>query len=171
MQLSREGLDLIKKSEGFRSRQYLDVAGLATIGYGHRIVPPESFPGAITEDEATAILMNDVREAEQAVSRLVHVPLTQGQFDALVDFCFNVGVGKLASSMLLKELNAGRHAAAGLQLLRWDYAAGVPKAGLRARRTAELHLFAGGNPEHESDQEKLPPPPSGAEPERRLHKS
>jgi lysozyme len=146
MELSSEGLELIKRSEGFRSRQYLDVAGFATIGYGHRVIPPESFPAGITEEQGTAILKNDVRLAEQAVGRLVHVALAQGQFDALVDFCFNVGVGKLASSTLLKELNEGQFAHAGLQLLRWDYAAGVPNAGLRERRTAELQLWTGSRP-------------------------
>jgi lysozyme len=141
MELSAQGLELIKKSEGFRSQQYVDVAGLATIGYGHRIIPPESFPEGITEQQGTGLLMNDVRQAEQAVNKLVCVPLSQGQYDALVDFCFNIGPVKLAASTLLKELNDSQYAHAGLQLLRWDYAAGQPNAGLRARRTAELQLW------------------------------
>jgi lysozyme len=141
MKLSAQGLELIKKSEGFCSQQYLDVAGLATIGYGHRIIPPESFPEGITEQQGTGLLMNDVRQAEQAVNKLVRVPLSQGQYDALVDFCFNIGPVKLAASTLLKELNDSQYAHAGLQLLRWDYAAGQPNAGLRARRTAELQLW------------------------------
>ena len=144
MQLSAQGLELIKNSEGFRSQQYLDASGLATIGYGHRVVPPESFPNGITEEQAAAILLTDVRRAEQAISRLVAVPLSQGQFDALVDFCFNVGAGRLATSTLLKELNEGQYAHAGLELLRWDYAAGQPNAGLKARRTAELQLWVSG---------------------------
>jgi lysozyme len=143
MEISAQGLDLIKRSEGFRSRQYLDLAGHATIGYGHRVIAPESFPDGITEEQGTAVLMNDVKQAEQAVLRLVHVPLSQGQFDALVDFCFNVGPVKLAVSTLLKELNDSQYAHAGLQLLRWDYAAGEPNAALRARRTAELQLWTG----------------------------
>jgi lysozyme len=143
MQLSAQGLDLIKRSEGFRAAEYRDVAGHATIGYGHRVVPPESFAGEITEAQATNLLMNDVRHAELAVCRLVHVRLTQGQFDALVDFCFNVGAGNLASSTLLKELNEGEYAVAGLELLRWDYAASAPNPALKARRTAELQLWAG----------------------------
>jgi lysozyme len=151
MEISRQGLDLIKQSEGFRNHLYFDVAGYATIGYGHRVIPPESFPNGITEEEANAILLNDVLLAEKAVAKLVHVPLAQGQFDALVDFCFNVGPVKLAASTLLKELNDGRYAHAGLQLLRWDYAAGVPNKGLQARRTAELQLWTGdGNPDAET---------------------
>ncbi len=142
MELSAQGLDLIKRSEGFRNRQYQDVAGYATIGYGHKVTPPESFPNGITEQQAAAILLSDVKQAEQAVNKLVHVPLSQGQYDALVDFCFNVGPAKLAASTLLKELNDSQYAHAGLQLLRWDYAAGEPNAGLRARRAAELQLWS-----------------------------
>jgi lysozyme len=143
MEISVQGLDLIKQSEGFRSHPYVDVAGHPTIGYGHRVVPPESFSNDITEEQGTAILMADVKHAEQAVSHLVRVPLTQGQYDALVDFCFNVGPVRLAASTLLKELNDRQYAHAGLQLLRWDYAAGEPNAALRARRTAELQLWTG----------------------------
>lgn len=152
MQLSPEGLELIKKSEGFRARQYLDVAGIPTIGYGHRIVPPESFPAAIPEPLATGILAQDVRQAEDAVRRLVKVPLTQGQFDALVDFSFNLGAGRLAASTLLKVLNLGRYADAAEQLLRWDIAAGRECAALKARRQAELRLW---NAAPDSVQAKL----------------
>ena len=84
-----------------------------------------------------------MRDAEQAVERLVKVPLTQGQFDALVDFCFNLGAGRLASSTLLKALNGGRYEAAAEQLLRWDVAGGEENAGLKARREAEFALWSG----------------------------
>ncbi len=97
MQLSKAGLELLKRSEGFRSHTYKDVNGFPTIGYGHRLLNPESFPDGIAEPQATEILAADVRDAEQAVARLVKVPLTSGQFDALVDFCFNLGAGCLAS--------------------------------------------------------------------------
>jgi lysozyme len=141
METSAQGLELIMRSEGFRSQPYPDVAGKATVGYGHRIVPPESFANEITKEQGTAILMKDVQLAERAVGRLVRVPLSQGQFDALVDFCFNVGPARLAASTLLKELNDSQYAHAGLQLLRWDYAAGVINKDLEARRTAELQLW------------------------------
>ena len=143
MQLSAEGLDLIKKSEGFRDRVYLDVAGFPTIGYGHLIKPHESFPSGITEPQATAILSSDVQDAEQSVARLVKVALTQGQFDALVDFCFNLGAARLASSTLLRELNVGDYQAAARQFLVWDHAGGAVVAGLEARREAELKLWTG----------------------------
>jgi lysozyme len=143
MKLSDAGLELLKRSEGFRSRTYLDVNGLPTIGYGHRLLHPESFPSGIGEAQAAEILVSDVREAEQAVERLVKVKLTQGQFDALVDFCYNLGAGRLASSTLLKVLNGGRYQAAAEQLLRWDLAGGEENAGLKARREAEFALWGG----------------------------
>ena|ERR1035438_7835173 len=141
MQLSEAGLDLIKRSEGFRGNTYLDVAGLATIGYGHQLLPGESFPNGISEAQAEQILASDVQQSEQAIQRLVRVPLTQGQFDALVDFCFNLGAGKLAASTLLKDLNAGQYEAAREQLLRWDHVGTQENAGLKARREAEFQLW------------------------------
>ena len=141
MQLSDAGLDLVKRSEGFRSHTYLDVNGFPTIGYGHRILPSESFPGPIAETQANDLLASDLRVAEQDVVRLVKVPLTQGQFDALVDFCFNLGGGRFACSTLLKVLNGGRYQDAVEQLLRWDLAGGQVNAGLKARRQAECALW------------------------------
>ena len=141
MRLSQSGLELIKKSEGFRSQTYQDVAGFSTIGYGHRLLPHESFPDAISEAQALDLLAADVHLAEQAVQRLVRVPLTQGQFDALVDFCFNLGAGRLAGSTLLKALNAGRYSDAREQLLRWDQAGGHVSPGLKTRREAEFQLW------------------------------
>jgi len=143
MKLSEEGLELIKTSEGFRDHVYRDVAGFPTIGYGHLLKPNESFPNCMTEPQAASILATDVQQAEQAVSRMVKVALTQGQFDALVDFCFNLGAGRLAGSTLLRELNAGRHDTAAQELLAWDHAAGIVNAGLKARREAELKLWMG----------------------------
>ncbi len=136
-------MELLKRSEGFRSHTYNDVNGFQTIGYGHRLLKSETFPDGITEAQASAILAADVRAAEQAVSRLVKVSLTQGQFDALVDFCFNLGARRLASSTLLKVLNSGRHADAAEQLLRWDIAGGQENAGLKTRREAEFELWHG----------------------------
>ncbi len=150
MQLSAAGLELIKKSEGFRGQVYTDVAGLPTIGYGHRLTPRESFPGGIDEAQAAALLASDVRQAEQTVVRLVRVALSQGQFNALVDFCYNLGAGRLAASSLLRDLNAGQPDAAGEQLLSWDHAGGQVNAGLKARREAEFQLWTGGEVETQS---------------------
>ncbi|MGD1106964.1 MAG: lysozyme [Terracidiphilus sp.] len=144
MQLSAEGLDLIKKSEGFRDHVYRDVAGFLTIGYGHLIKPNESFPGGISEPQAAAMLSDDVQAAEQAVARLVKVALTQGQFDALVDFCFNLGSARLEGSTQLRELKSGHHDAAARQLFAWDHAGGAVNAGLKARRQADFELWTRG---------------------------
>jgi lysozyme len=141
MQLSTAGLELLKKSEGFCNRVYMDVAGFPTIGYGHRLLHPESFPNGIDEAQAANLLASDVRDAEQAVERLVKVTLTQGQFDALVDFCFNLGAGRLASSTLLKDLNSGRYDDAAEQLLLWDHTGQEENAGLKTRREAEAVLW------------------------------
>ena len=141
MQLSAAGLELVKRSEGFRSRTYLDLAGIPSIGYGHRVLATESFPNGIDEAEGAELLARDLCIAEQAVQRLVRVALAQGQFDALVDFCFNLGQGRLAASSLLQDLNMGRYDAAAVQLLRWDHAGNQENAGLKARREAEFYLW------------------------------
>jgi len=141
MKLSPSGLALIKQSEGLRTHTYLDCAGLPTIGYGHRLVHPECYPGGISAPQAEVILLWDVHEAEQAVTRLVTVPLTQGQFDALVDFTFNLGAGRLAESTLLQYLNAEKYAAAAAELLRWDHSGNKEIASLKARREAEYALW------------------------------
>ena len=141
MKFSTAGMELLKKSEGFRNRVYRDVAGIPTIGYGHHLLHSDSFPNGIDEPQAANLLACDLRDAEQAVERMVKVPLTQGQFDALVDFTFNLGAGRLASSTLLKSLNAGRYDDAAEQLLRWDHADGQEIAALKARREAEAGLW------------------------------
>lgn len=141
MELSAAGLALLKSSEGFRAQTYRDVNGYATIGYGHRLLQDDAFPNGIDEAMGEHILLSDVDEAEEAVERLVKVALTQGQFDALVDFTFNLGEGRLAASTLLKILNHGNYADAGAQLLRWDIAGGEENAGLKARRLAEYALW------------------------------
>lgn len=143
MKLSDTGLDLIKRSEGFRSHIYFDAAGFPSIGYGHRLEPNEFYPEGITETQAEVILLWDVREAELAVERLVHVALTQGQFDALVDFTFNLGASRLGSSTLLREINQGRYDLAANELLRWDHCGAEELESLKARRSAERALWLG----------------------------
>ncbi|WP_420238551.1 lysozyme [Telmatobacter bradus] len=141
MQLSQAGLELIKHAEGFRGHTYLDGAGLPTIGYGHRLLAHEAFPLGINEAEAEHLLIHDLQVSLLAIERMVKVPLTQGQFDALVDFTFNLGAERLARSTLLRALNGGRYQAAGEQLLRWDLIDGKESNGLRQRRITELTLW------------------------------
>ena len=142
MHLSSEGLELLKRSEGFRSSTYQDAAGFATIGFGHKVRPGENYGVAITRPQAEAILTRDVQVAEDAVTRHVSVPLTQGQFDALVDFVFNLGEGRFAASTLLRYLNEGKYDAAAWQLLAWDHSGSHELTALKNRREAEFHLWS-----------------------------
>jgi lysozyme len=145
MKLSPAGLALIERSEGFRAFRYLDSVGIPTIGYGHKIHASEVFAAAITEAQAKALLVSDTYAAEHNVNRLVRVPLTQNQFDALVDFTFNMGAGRLATSTLLRDLNLRQYDVAAKQLLNWDHGLMQGKetelAGLKARRQAEFTLW------------------------------
>ena len=105
MQISETGLDLIRKFEGLRLETYDCPGGTQTIGYGH--TGPDVKPGLkIDTEKATALLMEDVQRFEKSVNDLVMVPMTQGMFDALVSFSYNLGAGSLQSSTLLKKLNA-----------------------------------------------------------------
>jgi lysozyme len=141
MHLSPRGLSLLKKSEGFRDRVYADVAGFPTIGFGHRLSADEAYPIGISLLQGEALLSQDLAIAEAAVDRLVKVTVTQGQFDALVDFVFNLGAGRLASSTLLRYLNTGKSDAAAWELLAWDHAGSREIASLKARREAEFQLW------------------------------
>lgn len=145
MVLSDQGLALLKQSEGFRGSTYLDAVGIPTIGYGHKLLRGEVFADGIDEAKGASLLAVDVSFAEYAVTRLVKVALTQGQFDALVDFAFNLGASRLASSTLLADLNFAQYEAAAHQLLAWDHGLvsghEVELAGLKARREAEYALW------------------------------
>ncbi len=143
MEFSAAGRRLLELSEGFRSHPYKDAKGLWTIGYGHRLLQPDSFPEGITEAFAEHILACDIDDAEEMVQALVKVPVTQGQFDALVDFVFNLGATRLADSTLLHDLNSGRYDAAAQQLLLWDHAGSEVVEGLKKRREAEFALWMG----------------------------
>ncbi len=139
MNISEKGLSLIKKFEGLVLKTYKCSAGVDTIGYGHtKTAKPKM---VITEAKASELLLEDIRESELAVNRLVKVPLTQNQFDALVCFVFNVGSGNFNSSTLLKQLNQKMYKEAADQLLRWNKAGGKALPGLTRRREAERELF------------------------------
>ena len=137
---SKNGLSLTQSFEGVRLTAYQDQVGVWTIGCGH--TGSDVHAGlTITQDQANDLLMGDVSHAAAAVNRLVTVSLTQDQFDALVDFVFNVGIGNFASSTLLRELNASNFTEAAAQFERWSHAGGVVVAGLLRRRQAEAKLF------------------------------
>ncbi|WLI75099.1 lysozyme [Kosakonia sp. H02] len=142
--IGEAGLALIKSFEGLRLEKYKDAVGKWTIGYGHLILPNESFPRPITEAEAEALLRADLQMTERGVHKLVTVDLNQNQFDALVSFTFNLGAGNLQTSTLLKLLNQGQYAQAADQFPRWNKAGGKVLAGLTRRREAERGLFLKG---------------------------
>ena len=141
--ITKDGLNLIKTFEGFEPEIYLDAAGLPTIGYGHLIRKGEHkmFENGISESAAGALLAKDVQLAEQAVLRLIRVPLTDGQFDALVSFTFNLGGGALQRSTLRRKINRGEHEEGPRELMRWVWAGGRKLKGLMRRRAAEAELY------------------------------
>lgn len=144
---SQDCLSLIKKFEGFRSKPYLCPAGIPTIGYGStryqdgRAVTLKDEP--ITESQAAGILATTLGGYAESVDKLAQVELTQGQYDALVDFAYNLGAGRLASSTLLVKVNAGDFSGAAIEFGKWVKGGGVTLPGLVARREAERQLFVG----------------------------
>ena len=142
--VTEAGLDLIKRFEGFSPKIYICPAGYPTIGYGHVVLAHEQdqFAGGVTQAEATELLRKDVRIAERAVLRLISVPLTDGQFDALISFTFNLGAGRLQTSTLRRRVNQRDWAAATTELRRWVYGGGRVLPGLAARREAEVILLS-----------------------------
>ncbi len=141
MHTSQKGLDLIKSFEGLRLSAYKCPADVWTIGYGTTagVKPGQT----ITKERAEELLRDDVKRFEGQVLRLVKVPLTQGQFDALVSFTYNLGAANLGNSTLLRLLNAGDYKGAAAQFDRWTKAGGKELPGLVKRRAAERALFEG----------------------------
>ena len=142
MTYSKAGEQLTERFEGCRLQAYADTGGVWTIGYGHTHGVMEGM--TCTREQALAWLEQDTREAAAAVNHLVTVPLKQAEFDALVDFVFNLGVGAFARSTLLRDLNTGNLGAAAAQFPLWDHDAGRVLAGLLHRRLAEQMEFEGG---------------------------
>jgi lysozyme len=140
MKISEQGLALIKRFEGLRLSAYRCPSGVWTIGYGH--TGGVAGDDMIDEAGADAYLREDVKMAVAAINDLLIVPLTQNQFDVLVSFTFNCGVGALRKSTLLRLLNTDNYDAVPDQLMRWTKGAGgkiLP--GLILRRKAEVELW------------------------------
>ncbi len=140
MQTSESGLDLIRKYEGLQLAAYVCPGGKLTIGYGHTGADVTTGK-KIDAEEANALLRKDVQRFEKSVNELVMVPISQGMFDALISFSFNLGAGSLKSSTLLKKLNADDREGAADEFLKWNKAKGKVLAGLTARRESERELF------------------------------
>ncbi|EMF5623396.1 lysozyme [Enterobacter hormaechei subsp. steigerwaltii] len=144
MQTSEKGIALIKEFEGCKLTAYQDSVGVWTIGYGWT-QPVDGKPiraeMTIKQETAERLLKTGLVSYESDVSRLVKVGMTQGQFDALVSFTYNLGARSLSTSTLLRKLNAGDYAGAADEFLRWNKAGGKVLNGLTRRREAERALF------------------------------
>ena len=156
MKVSQKCIEQIKKDEGVRNRPYQCPALLWTVGVGHVIDPnhakvpladrkqlpiPAGWDRVLSADEIDEILRKDLNRFETGVLRLIKVPLTQGQFDALVSFSFNVGLGNLQNSTLRMKVNRSEFEAAAEQFLVWTKAGGKVLPGLVKRRTHEKEMF------------------------------
>lgn len=147
--VSAAGLQFIGRFEGLRLQRYNDTAGHCTIGYGHLVhrgpCTDADYPNGITQEEALRLLRTDAANAVAAVGRQITVPLTQTQFDAVVSFIFNVGVGAFSRSTLRSRINQGANSALiRAAFLMWNRAGGRVLAGLTRRRNAEADLFING---------------------------
>ena len=156
MKVSDKCIHMIMHHEGVRSKPYQCPALLWTVGVGHVIDPthakvpmadrkqlpiPAGWDRVLSNDEIMDILKADLNRFEQGVLRLIKVPLTQGQFDALVSFSFNVGLGNLQNSTLRMKVNRSDFEGASEQFLVWTKAGGKVLKGLVTRRTDEQALF------------------------------
>lgn len=156
MKVSQKCIQQIKQDEGVKARAYQCPALLWTIGVGHVIdhnharVPfadrkqlpiPSGWDRVLSNDEIDEILRKDLARFESGVLRQIKVPLTQGQFDALVSFSFNVGLGNLQNSTLRMKINRGDYKGAAEQFLVWTKAGGKVLKGLVIRRTHEKEMF------------------------------
>ena len=140
MRYSADGIKLTKEFEKCRLSAYPDVKGVPTIGWGH--TGPEVFIGLKwTQEQCDQQLVLDSLHAQNAVNSLVHVNLTQEEFDSLVDFVFNIGAGAFQRSTMLRLLNDDQLDFAANEFEKWKYSGGKEIAGLIRRRAAERDEF------------------------------
>ena len=140
MEYSEAGLAKTKEFEGLRLNAYQDSGGVWTIGYGHTGKDVKRGM-TITQEQANDLLKKDVQWAVDCVNKAVTQAVNQNQFDAMVDFTFNVGCGAFRGSTLLRKFNAGDSAGAAEEFLRWKFVKGVEVVGLLRRRQADRTLF------------------------------
>lgn len=163
MKMSSENRrDLLQKFEGCKLTAYKCPAGVWTIGYGHTSAAgnPQVAGGlTITQVEAENILAKDLAVFERGVLNCVKVPLNQNQFDVLVDFAYNAGLGALQKSTLLKKVNAGDFDAVPAELMKWTKGGGKELPGLVRRRQAEIAVWS------KVDNHDLDEPDHRAEPD------
>ncbi len=137
--ISNECLEAIKGFEGFRSDAYKCPAGVWTIGYGH--TDGVRCGQKVTQEEAEIYLKKDILPCEHFVNGL-GINLNQGQFDSLVDFCYNAGPGNLNKSTLLKKVRADvNDPSIATEFKRWTYGGGKILPGLVKRREWEAKRY------------------------------
>lgn len=140
MNISKNGVDLIKQFEGLKLNAYKCPAGIWTIGWGH--TGKDVFKGLkINEKEAQIFLLNDLKIHASYIEKLTKVPLNQNQFDALVSFEYNIGYSAFKNSTLLKLLNQKKYNLAADEFDKWIYANKKKLNGLINRRKKEKELF------------------------------
>ena len=139
MEISQEGIALIKRFEGCKLQAYKCSAGVATIGFGS--TRGVEMGMEISQERADMLLLEDVAVFEEEVNKSVKVPLEQNQFDALVAWTFNLGGSNLRSSTMLRVLNEGQHEKVPSEMKRWNKAGGETLQGLIRRREAEGLLW------------------------------
>ena len=146
MQMSLAGRQFLCSWESCLLTPYQDIAGNWTVGWGHELEPTDA-RDPVTQDEADALLDHDLLDRAVPVNGLIRVTVTQPQFDAIMDFCYNAGIASFTGSTARRELNAGNPQGCADKLLLWnkarDPATGnlVVSAGLSRRRAAERNLF------------------------------
>ena len=141
MKISQKGIDLIKKFEGCTLQAYLCPAGVWTIGVGHTKGVKKGM--AITQQQAETFLKDDIKPIETLLNGM-GINYTQGQFDALVSWIFNLGQGNFKSSTMYKYIVARKSDLEITdQMVKWHNAGGKPLLGLKKRRCAEANMFLG----------------------------
>ena len=141
IKINQAGIDLVKEFEGGPYlKPYLCPAKIWTIGYGHTRTVRSGME--ITAEQAEALLVEDMQSVQNFIRRLVSVKLNENEFSALCSFAYNVGVGNLESSTLLKLLNRGWYEQVPAQLMRWNRIGGEVAGGLTRRRAAEGKLWS-----------------------------
>jgi GH24 family phage-related lysozyme (muramidase) len=148
MNLSQKGLDLIKQFEGLRLKAYkaLNTEKYYTIGYGHYGSDVKK-DETITKAQAESLLKKDVKRFVDGVNDGIKIDVNQNQFDALVSFAYNVGLGAFKSSTLLEKLNKKDYEGASREFARWNKSGGKVIQGLINRRAEEKELFLAKVPE------------------------
>jgi lysozyme len=141
MTTSQKAIDQIKIFEGYKDKAYLDIVGKPTIGYGHTL--NVTLGMTCTPEVAEEWLRLDIIPCETSIVLLTHSVLTQGQFDALVSFSYNLGVGNLAKSTLIILIRKGDMEAASREFIKWNHAGGKVLPGLTLRREWERKRFLG----------------------------